>query len=128
MAKIPGDKRYLAGSAKYDSFSPDLEIEVKVPGNYEVYAKDLPAPTKHPRDTEGRTIKWFNAFGVRDKDGNDADVQYTVTLDKLPPNTQLYYLDKNKKDVHEITEFEQVDNKKVRFTLSIGDPPTGAYP
>jgi hypothetical protein len=125
MAKIQGDKRHLAGNPKYDGFSPDLEIDIKVKGDFEVYPKDLPAPTKHPK---GDTIKWFNAFGVRHIGGGDADVEYTVTLQKLPANTQLYYLDKNKKDVHEITQFEKVNDNQIRFTLSIGDPPTGAYP
>ena len=128
MAKVKGDKKHLADHPKYDGFDPDLDIEVKAQGDYEVYSKEIPAPVRHPRDTQGRTIKWFNAFGVRDKDGNDADVEYTVTLQKLPENTQLYYLDKNGRDVHEITNFENADDKHIRFTLSIGDPPTGAYP
>ena len=128
MAKITGDKKHLTGIDKYKDFSPDLEIDIKIPGDFEVYGKDLPEPTKHPQDSQGRTIKWFNAFGVRYKGGGDADVEYTVTLDKLPENTQLYYLDKNKKDVHEITKIENVNDKQIRFTLSIGDPPTGAYP
>jgi hypothetical protein len=126
MAVIKGDKKHLAGDAKYDRFNPDLDIEVKVQGNYEVYNKVLPEPTKHPQ--ESGTIKWFNAFGVRDDKGKDADVRYTVTLQKLPPNTRLYYLDKNGTDVHEITEFEQASATHIRFTLSIGDPATGSFP
>jgi len=127
MTKITGNRKHIASIAKYDRFNPDLDIEVKVPGNYEVYSKALPEPMEHPTGG-GKTIKWFNSFGVRIKGGNDANVEYTVTLDKLPSDTKLYYLDQNKKDIHKITEFEQVDNNRVRFTLAIGDPPTGVYP
>jgi hypothetical protein len=125
MAKITGNKKHIENLPEYKDFVPDLDIEVQVSGDYEVYSKPLPEPTPHP---DGGTIKWFNAFGVRQKGGSDADVKYKVTLQKLPPGKKLYYLAKNQKDFYEIKKLVTVDDKRVSFELSIGDPPTGAYP
>jgi len=136
MAKIPGDKKHIANITKYKDFSPDLEIDIvdtKVAGNYTVYSKNLPDPTDHP--TRDGKIRWFNAFGVKDSNGKDADVKYTVTLQKLPDNTELYYgvQKQNQPGVYDAVQIankdiERLPGDRIRFTLEIGDPPTGVFP
>jgi hypothetical protein len=136
MAKIPGDKKHIAHITKYKDFSPELDIEVadlRVAGNYVVYSKDIPDPTDHP--TKDGKIRWFNAFGVKDRNGNDADVKYTVTLQKLPDDTVLYYgvQKQNQPGAYDVvqiadTDIERLPGDRIRFTLAIGDPPTGVYP
>ena len=101
---------------------PDHKLFIEVDDNYEAYHKPIPDRTPY----QDGFITWFNAFGVRDKNGNDADVEYTVTLKKRDSGKKLFYQDKNKKPVE--IKPEDAGNGNIRFKLSIGDPPTGHYP
>ena len=110
----------IKGKGNIPNYDTDLEIEVD--DNYEAYGKAVPDPTPF----EEGYITWFNAFGVREKaNGRDANVRYKVTLQSLPSGKRLFYLYNN--EPHEITP-EGAGNGKIRFSLDIGDPPTGTYP
>lgn len=100
----------------------DSELEIEIDDKYEAYNKPIPDPTPF----QNGVITWFNAFGVREKaSGKDTDVTYKVTLQALPAGKQLYALYGDQP--HEI-ELHEAGNGKVRFTLNVGDPPTGMYP
>lgn len=101
---------------------PDHKLSIEVGDNYEAYRKPIPDPTPY----QNGYITWFNSFGVRDKNGKDADVEYTVTLKKRDSGKKLFYLDANKKPVEIMPQ--DAGNGKIRFKLSIGDPPTGHFP
>ena len=105
----------------------DTEIEVDIgagsAANHEVTDKPIPDPTPY----EGGTITWFVAFAVKEKsNGSYADIPYTVTLNSLPKGkTKLYALLPTG-----ITEMDvKVSGSgKIKFELSVGDPPLGIYP
>ena len=125
--KFAGSKKNLQNIPDYADYQPDLDIDFDDPSDqFEAYEKDIPEPTTHGRGT----IKWFNAFGVRDKKSKkDVDkniVEYTVTLHRLPAGKTLFYLDTD--GAHEVESLQDAGNGRVSFTLSIGDPPTGAFP
>lgn len=110
----------IKGKANIPNYDTDLDIEVD--DRYEAYNKPVPDPTPF----ENGFITWFNAFGVRDKStGKDFNIHYKVTLQALPPGRRLFYLHNNQP--HEITA-EDAGNGKIRFSLDIGDPPTGQFP
>ena len=110
----------IKGKGNMPNYDTDLEIEVD--DKFEVYSKPIPDPTPF----ESGFITWFNAFGVKEKaTGKDTNIQYKVTLQKLPTGKRLFYLYKNQPQ--EIST-EDAGNGKVKFTLAIGDPPTGTYP
>jgi hypothetical protein len=110
----------IRGKGNIPSYDTDLEIEVD--DKYEAYSKPVPDPTPF----ENGFITWFNAFGVREKaSGQDASIPYKVTLQALARGKRLFYLYKNQP--HEIT-VQDAGGGKVRFSLDIGDPPTGQYP
>ena len=75
---------------------------------------------------------WFASFLIKDKDGKDVKnlPEYTMKIDKPDsPETKLYYyLDGS---VH-LLPYDDTDNKgnkkRIKVKLSVGDPPTGAYP
>jgi hypothetical protein len=118
--KMANAKFKIKGKGNIPNYDTDLDIEVDE--KYEAYSKPVPDPTPF----ESGFITWFNAFGVREKaNGRDAHVQYKVTLQALPPDKRLFYLYDNQP--HEIT-VEDAGNGKVKYTLDIGDPPTGSYP
>ena len=111
----------IKGNKKIPNFDSELEIEVD--DKYEAYSKAIPEERTPYRDA---FITWFNAYGVREKsNGKDADVTYTVTLQALPPNKQLFALYGG--EPHEII-VEEAGRGRVKFTLNVGDPPTGISP
>jgi len=111
----------IKGKGNIPGYDTDLEIEVN--DQYEAYSKPIPDPTPF----ENGVITWFNAFGVKEKiTGKDATIRYKVTLQRLAEKKRLFYLYNN--EPQEITSFEEAGNGKVKFTLDIGDPPTGTYP
>jgi len=110
----------IKGNNKIPNY--DSELDIDVDDKYEAYSKTIPDPTPF----EDGFITWFNAFGVREKSSRkDADVRYVVTLQALPAGKRLFALYDGKP--HEIESHEKL-NGKIRFTLSIGDPPLGAGP
>jgi hypothetical protein len=117
---VANEKYKLKGNNKIPDY--DSELEIDVDNKYEAYSKPIPEPTPY----QDGFITWFNSFGVREKRSRkDADVTYQVTLRGLPAGKKLFALYGGQP--HEITT-EDAGNGKVRFTLSVGDPPTGAYP
>jgi len=118
------NKKYpIKGNNKIPNY--DSELEVDVDDKYEAHSKPIPQE-QTPIPGGGGNITWFNNFGVREKSsGKQADVTYTVFLHPLPPKKRLFaYYDKA---AHEIFP-EPAGNGKIKFTLSVGDPPTGAGP
>lgn len=113
-------KYKLKGNNKIPNYDSELEIEVD--DKYEAYSKDIPDPTPY----EDGFITWFNAFGVREKSSRgNADVEYKVTLQAAPAGKRLFALYGGAP--HEIAT-QDAGNGKVKFTLNVGDPPTGYYP
>lgn len=113
-------KYKVKGNDKIKGYDSELEIEVD--DKYEAFSKDIPAPMKY----QGMTITWFNNFGVREKsNGKEANITYTVKLKKLPEGKRLFTFHDN--EVHEI-EPKYLSKDRVKFTLSVGDPPTGMAP
>jgi hypothetical protein len=63
---------------------------------------------------------------VREKSsGKNADVSYKVTLQAMPAGKKLFVFYGG--EAHEIAT-QDAGNGKVKFTLSVGDPPTGQFP
>jgi hypothetical protein len=117
---MANSKFKIKGKGNIPNYDTDLEIEVD--DKYEAYSKPIPDPTPF----ENGFITWFNAFGLKEKTtGKDTNIQYKVTLQKLPTGKRLFYLYNNQP--HEIST-EDAGNGKVKYTLDIGDPPSGVYP
>lgn len=113
-------KYHITGKSKISNH--DAKLEIDVDDRYEAYSKPIPEPTPY----EDGFIIWFNAFGVREKASRkDANVTYNVVLQALPPGRRLFALYDGKP--HEI-KTESADSGRVKFTLSVGDPPIGSYP
>lgn len=113
-------KYRLAGKSKISNF--DAKLEIDVDDRYEAYTKPIPEPTPY----EDGFITWFNAFGVREKaSGKDASITYTVVLQALPVGRRLFALYDGKP--HEL-KTESAGTGRIKFTLSVGDPPVGHFP
>lgn len=114
-------KHRIKGNKKIPNY--DSELEIDVDDKYEAYSKAIP---EEPTPIPGGVITWFNAFGVREKaSGRNANVTYTVTLQALPTGKRLFALYGG--EPHEIAT-QQAGNNRIKFTLSVGDPPTGIGP
>ncbi|HET9913253.1 MAG TPA: hypothetical protein VFQ13_15260, partial [Anaerolineales bacterium] len=113
-------KYNIKGNDKIRDYNSELEIDVD--DKYEAYSKPIPEPTPY----DNGFITWFNAFGVREKESRkDANVNYTVFLQAPPTRKTLFALYDGKP--HEIKP-EDADKGRVKFTLSVGDPPVGYFP
>ena len=100
----------------------DTDLEIEVDDMHEAYSKDVPAPTPY----QGGQITWFNAFGIREKaTGKNKDITYTVTLQALSTGKRLFALYGGA--VHELPTHD-AGSGKIKFTLSVGDPPIGSGP
>lgn len=100
----------------------NTELEIEVDDQHEAYSKPIPAPTPY----QGGHITWFNAFGIKEKaTGKNKDITYTVTLQALPAGKSLFALYGG--EPHQLTT-EDAGNGRIKFTLSVGDPPVGHYP
>jgi len=117
--KVKADKEILPD---YDS-----ELEIEVDEKYEAYFKgSIPAPSQYTDESGTITVTWFNNFGVRDaKSKKDKDVEYTVKLKKLPAGKMLFVMYGG--ETHKI-QTTNAGTKKIKFTLSVGDPPVGVGP
>jgi hypothetical protein len=117
---MPNAKYKIRGNNKIPNY--DSELDIDVDDKYEAYSKPIPEPTPY----QGGVITWFNAFGVREKASRkNANVTYTVTLQMPPAGKRLFALYDG--EPHEIAT-QEAGRGKVRFTLSVGDPPTGYFP
>ena len=113
-------KYKLKGNNKIPNY--DSELEIDVDDTYEAYSKAIPDPTPY----QGGVITWFNSFGVREKSSKkNADVTYEVTAQGVPAGKRLFALYGGQP--HEMAT-EDAGNGKIRFTLSVGDPPVGSGP
>ena len=114
-------KYKIKGNNKIPNY--DSELEIDVDDKYEAYSKTIPADTPY----QDKHITWFNCFGVKDKaTGKDADVEYKVTL-QVPPQGRTLYTQLPGSPPSPLP-IERVDKDKIKFTLNVGDPPTGYYP
>jgi len=114
-------KYKLKGNNKIPNY--DSEVEIEVDDKYEAYSKAIP---DQPTPIPGGQIVWFNAFGVRLKSTKkNENVSYTGTLQALPEGKKLFALYGG--GPQEVPT-EPAGNGKIRFNLSIGDPPLGAGP
>ncbi len=119
--KVKADKEIIPD---YDS-----ELEIEVDDTYEAYFKgNIPAPSQYTDESGTITVTWFNNFGIRDtKSKEDKDVEYTVKLKKLPAGKMLFVMYGGA--THKIQTTDDDKNKnKIKFTLSVGDPPVGVGP
>ena len=119
--KVKADKEIIPD---YDS-----ELEIEVDDTYEAYFKgNIPAPSQYTDESGTITVTWFNNFGIRDtKSKEDKDVEYTVRLKKLPTGKMLFVMYGG--GTHKIQTTDDDKNKnKIKFTLSVGDPPVGVGP
>ena len=124
MAKIePKNGKYALGGSK------DTDLEGIDHKKYNVFTEEeklAEARQRYPNYT------WFVSFSVTDK--NDKVVralpEYTIKLDRPDSDTfdLYYYLD----GVAHPLPYENTDNKgnkkRIKAKLTVGDPPTGAYP
>lgn len=111
----------------------ERDIEVILPpglaATHEVVKKSLPKGI--PTTWQGRTITWFNNFGLKEK-GKSGFVRgqvpesYEIILDKESGKTLVYY-------DGEVKAFPQGDlgdtpgrSGKVSARLKLGDPPCGS--
>lgn len=112
----------------------EREIEVILPpglaATHEVVKKSLPQGI--PTTWQGRTITWFNNFGLKEK-GKPGFVRgqvpesYEIILDKESGKTLVYY------DGSSVKAFPPGDlgdtpgrSGKVSARLKLGDPPCGS--
>jgi hypothetical protein len=111
----------MTGRKNIQGHDTDIEVDIGAENEqeHEVVSKPVPEPTLY----KGKTIVWFNAFGVRVKShGGDAKITYTVTLKKLPPGKTLYALYNN---IPNELAVQDAGSGSIKFTLNIGDPPVG---
>lgn len=112
----------------------NTNVDIEVADGYEGYVKNVPAPKSEWKvGKETLNIRWFNIFGIRKIGGEEVDeITYDVIMQKpqLPNGTRLrvFYYKKSTDEVIEVKVFNNVDADHVKFTLDIGDPPTGVYP
>ena len=114
-------KLKLVGRKNIQGHDTDIEVDIGVgkEKDFEIVTKPVPEPTLY----KGKTIVWFNAFGVRVKsNGKDANITYTVTLKRLPAGKTLYALYNN---VPNELKVDDAGNGNIKFTLNVGDPPVG---
>ena len=117
---MANEKFKVKGKGNIPNYDTDLEIEVD--DKYEAYSKPVPEPTPY----QDGYITWFNNFGIREKStGKTKDITYVVTLQAPPTGKRLFVLYGG--EPHEIQP-EAAGNGKVKFTLNVGDPPSGMYP
>ena len=124
MAAPEDSGKYKIKGKSIAGYDSEIEVDIGIEGakNHKVVSKEIPDPTPY----DGGTITWFNAYGVKDKNNDKfADIQYTVTLNKLPEGKKLFL--KLPTGIVEQTT-EPAGNGKIKFNLALGDPPTGYGP
>lgn len=122
---MANEKYKIKGNNKIPNY--DSEVEIEVDDKYEAYSKSIPDQAT-PLPTGGK-VTWFNNFGIREKStGNNADVTYTCTVQGLLTGQKLFTLLPGETVPQEVTTDPIGNSGKVRFTLSVGDPPLGAGP
>ena len=122
---MANEKYKIKGNNKIPNY--DSEVEIEVDDKYEAYSKPIPdQPTPLPN---GGQVTWFNNFGIREKStGRNADVTYTGTVQALPAGQMLFTILPGNSVPQEVTTDPVGNTGKVRFTLSVGDPPVGSGP
>ncbi len=103
--------------------SRDAELEGLDPAKYDVFLTDKnldAAKAAYP------SYDWFVCFRVKDKQGKDANVPYTLTFNKPPAGAVLYYYVNGPATQLTYTDGPGKGNQpRVRAQLSVGDPPIG---
>ena len=122
---MASDGKFKIKGKHIPDFDSDIEVDIgsNNAGNHDVTDKPIPDPTPY----DGGTITWFVAFAVKEKsNGHYANLTYTVTLNALPKGkTKLFALvDGAPQELHT----SSAGSGKIKFTLDVGDPPTGYWP
>ena len=70
---------------------------------------------------------WFTSFTVKDKSGNPVEnmPQYTIKFDKPDSGNLYYYLNGSAHQISYNDDEDKNNKKRVKATLTIGDPPIG---
>ncbi len=69
---------------------------------------------------------WFACFSVKDKQGNYANIPYTLTFDTPPAGSKLYYFFNGTANELNYTDAGNRGNQaRVKASLNVGDPPIG---
>jgi hypothetical protein len=122
---MTSDGKFKIKGKKVPGYDSEIEVDIGS-GNakkYEVVSKEIPAPSSY----EGGTITWFNAYGVKEKSsGKYANISYTVTLSALPTGKTKLFALINK--IPQELEIKTSGSGKIKFTLTVGDPPVGIWP
>lgn len=101
----------------------DAEIEGINPDTHDVFLtdKNLEAAKAAYPDYD-----WFVSFSVKDKQGNFANVPYTLTFNKPLAGAVLYYFLNGTAVQLAYTDGPSKGSQaRVRAQLSVGDPPIG---
>ena len=112
------DGKYGLGGSK------DTDIEGVDTSTYDVYTTDKnldDAKKNYP------SFDWFACFTIKDKSGNQIDsiAAYTIKFDKPVSGNFYYYYNGS---AHQVATSDDVDKggkKRVKVTLTVGDPPIG---
>jgi hypothetical protein len=129
-----------AGETAIDIELPETLPKNKKPKDYKIVKKDVPQAAKD-KSYGGKKVKWINNYGIRikgnlkvKKGGNKQDpfidevageqFSYNVTVPGPPPAgfTTLVYFDGTNVQP---TGATPDSGGNYRFSLNIGDPPTG---
>ena len=119
MAKVNfrNNKHGLGGSK-------DTDLEGINDSNYDVYSDDVKLANAQ-RDFPN--YNWFASFTIKDKSGKEASSvpEYTITFDKPESGTLYYYLNGAATPLTYNNANDKNNKKRVKATLTLGDPPIG---
>ena len=119
MAKVdPKEGKYKLGGSK------DADLEGIDDKKYNVFT-DEEKLANAKRDFP--TYTWFASYTIQDKNGNNVRelAEYTIKFDKPDvDNFQFYYYLNGQ--AYPLPH--EVDNKRAKVKLKVGDPPTGTVP
>jgi hypothetical protein len=102
-----------------------LRLTPEAAQGYAVWQKEMPA--KLPEEYEGRTIHWFNNFGLKRRGSDEYTYRvpaYTIIVDKGPRGATLVYFDEQSDPQLNPLETTEVDGQ-LHATLDLGDPTIG---
>lgn len=103
--------------------SRDADLEGIDPNRFDVFTTDknlAAARSAYPN------YDWFACFSVKDKQGNYANVSYTLSFNKPASGGTLYYFYNGTAHQLSYTDAPNKGNqRRVRASLNVGDPPIG---
>ena len=108
----------------------DIDLELPADGTYEVakLRTNVGGPNGLPREIEGKTIRWFNNFSIK-QNGNYIKKKYKVRIAnlraKLGDGQLVIYSDTHEPKLY---FYDGTINNDDSFELEDGDPAAGAGP